>query len=155
MSATNAWSAKVAARAVRNAADWAKTWDQMKHTYRETVWATSAPKHGLVFTAPGGGALHRSTVTHALQDCLAAARIHRHRFHFLRHRNASVLLALGVSPRALQDHLGHADFSTTMNTYAHLVPDAPLRIAAVVDTARGAAIVAAPPASEGGGLPTA
>jgi integrase len=62
------------------------------------------------------------------------------RFHFLRHQNASMLLALGVSPKNLQDHLGHADFSTTMNTYAHLVPDATIRIAAMVDEARATGV---------------
>ena len=116
--------------------DWGRTWDQRKHVYHDTVWATSPPRHGLVFTTPSGGPLHRSTVTHALRDCLAAAGIDPKRFHFLRHQNASFLLALGVSPKDLQDHLGHADFATTMNTYAHLVPDATVRIAAVVDAAR-------------------
>lgn len=76
------------------------------------------------------------TVTHALQECLLAAGIDRRRFHFLRHQNASYLLALGVNPKDLQEHLGHADFSTTMNTYAHLVPDATIRIVALVDAAR-------------------
>lgn len=47
-----------------------------------------------------------------------------------------MLLALGVSPKNVQDHLGHANFFTTMNTYAHLVPNATIRIAAIVDEAR-------------------
>ena len=100
-------------------ADWGRTWDQHKHAYRDTVWATSPPKHGLVFTTPSGGPLHRSTVTHALHDYLAAAGIERRRFHFLRHQNASMLLSLGVSPKDLQEHLGHADFSTH---HEHLRP---------------------------------
>lgn len=122
----------------RNAAgeNWGLTWDQIRKVYRETVSAAAPPKPGLIFTTESGAPLHRSTVTHALQDCLMRAGIESRRFHFLRHQNASVLLALGVSPKDLQDHLGHADFSTTMNTYAHLVPDATIRIAALVDAAR-------------------
>jgi integrase len=121
--------------------DWGATWDQLRRAYRETVWAKRPPQPGLIFTTASGGPLHRSTATHAFQDCLRRAGIESHRFHFLRHQNASFLLTLGVSPRDLQDHLGHADFATTMNTYAHLVPDATTRIAAVVDAARARAQV--------------
>lgn len=116
--------------------DWGKTWDQARGCARDTLWAARPPRDGLVFTTAIGGPLHRSTVTHALQDCLAAAGIDHQRFHFLRHQNASILLSLGVTPKDLQNHLGHADFATTMNTYAHLVPDAPIRVAALVDAAR-------------------
>ncbi len=42
------------------------------------------------------------------------------RFHDLRHSCASLLLANGVNMKAIQDWLGHSDFSTTANIYAHL-----------------------------------
>lgn len=42
------------------------------------------------------------------------------RFHDLRHSCASLLLANGVSLKEIQDWLGHSDFSTTANIYAHL-----------------------------------
>lgn len=51
--------------------------------------------------------------------------IHRHgmrkmRFHDLRHSCASLLLANGVPLKQIQEWLGHSDFSTTANIYAHL-----------------------------------
>ena len=44
----------------------------------------------------------------------------RMRFHDLRHSCASLLLANGVPLKQIQDWLGHSDFSTTANIYAHL-----------------------------------
>ena len=42
------------------------------------------------------------------------------RFHDLRHSCASLLLASGVPMKHIQEWLGHGDFSTTANIYAHL-----------------------------------
>lgn len=42
------------------------------------------------------------------------------RFHDLRHSCASLLLSNGVSMKQIQEWLGHSDFSTTANVYAHL-----------------------------------
>ena len=41
-------------------------------------------------------------------------------FHDLRHCSASLLLANGVQMKQIQEWLGHSDFSTTANIYAHL-----------------------------------
>ena len=42
------------------------------------------------------------------------------RFHDLRHSCASLLLSNGVPLKQIQEWLGHSDFSTTANIYAHL-----------------------------------
>lgn len=42
------------------------------------------------------------------------------RYHDLRHSCASLLLANGVPMKQIQEWLGHSDFSTTANVYAHL-----------------------------------
>ena len=42
------------------------------------------------------------------------------RLHDLRHSCASLLLAEGVPMKQIQEWLGHSDFSTTANIYAHL-----------------------------------
>ncbi|MDF2923948.1 MAG: integrase [Paenibacillaceae bacterium] len=47
-------------------------------------------------------------------------RLRHIRFHDLRHSCASLLLANGVSMKEIQEWLGHSNFSTTANTYAHL-----------------------------------
>lgn len=47
-------------------------------------------------------------------------RLRRMRFHDLRHSCASLLLANGVPLKHIQEWLGHSDFTTTANIYAHL-----------------------------------
>ena len=42
------------------------------------------------------------------------------RFHDLRHSCASLLLAKGIPMKSIQEWLGHSNFSTTANLYAHL-----------------------------------
>ena len=42
------------------------------------------------------------------------------RFHELSHSCASLLLANGVPLKHIQEWLGHSDFTTTANIYAHL-----------------------------------
>ena len=42
------------------------------------------------------------------------------RFHDLRHSCASLMLSSGVPMKQIQEWLGHSDFSTTANIYAHL-----------------------------------
>jgi integrase len=44
----------------------------------------------------------------------------RIRFHDLRHSCASLMLSSGVPMKQIQEWLGHSDFSTTANIYAHL-----------------------------------
>ncbi len=46
--------------------------------------------------------------------------LRRIRFHDLRHSCASLLLANGISMKQIQEWLGHSNYSTTANIYAHL-----------------------------------
>lgn len=59
-------------------------------------------------------------VTDSFPKLLKANGLRRIRFHDLRHSCASLLLANGVPMKQIQEWLGHSDFSTTANIYAHL-----------------------------------
>jgi integrase len=59
-------------------------------------------------------------VTTAFPALLEKHGLRRIRFHDLRHSCASLLLANGVPMKQIQEWLGHSDFSTTANIYAHL-----------------------------------
>ena len=59
-------------------------------------------------------------VTEQFPKLLEANGLRRIRFHDLRHSCASLMLANGVPMKQIQEWLGHSDFSTTSNIYAHL-----------------------------------
>jgi integrase len=63
------------------------------------------------------------------------AEKHRLRFHDLRHTCASMLIAEGAHPKAIQDHLGHKDIQTTFNVYGHMLPSAQEALGAALDAA--------------------
>ena len=42
--------------------------------------------------------------------------------HDLRHTHATVMLLQGVHPKVVQERLGHAKMSTTMDLYSHVMP---------------------------------
>lgn len=59
-------------------------------------------------------------ITMAFPRLLAEHGLRKIRFHDLRHSCASLLLANNVPMKQIQDWLGHSNFSTTANIYAHL-----------------------------------
>lgn len=48
--------------------------------------------------------------------------VHKLRFHDLRHTYASYLLSNGVPIKYVQEQLGHASASITLDTYNHVMP---------------------------------
>lgn len=54
---------------------------------------------------------------------LPKAGIEKHvRVHDLRHTNVSLLVNAGVNPKDISTRIGHANYSFTMQTYAHIMP---------------------------------
>jgi len=45
------------------------------------------------------------------------------RLHDLRHTCATLLLCKGVHPKIVQELLGHATISITLDTYSHVLPN--------------------------------
>ncbi len=81
----------------------------------------SAP---LVFTSEVGTPLDSPNLNKRFQRALADAGMPKMRFHDLRHSCASFMIAQGMHPRVVMEQLGHSQISTTMDTYAHVMPDA-------------------------------
>lgn len=78
---------------------------------------------GLVFTSTLGTPLDPSNFTyHTFQPLLRRAGLPKIRFHDLRHTCATLLLGQNVNPKIVQEMLGHANISETMDTYSHVLP---------------------------------
>jgi integrase len=58
----------------------------------------------------------------ALQAHLNRLGLPRQRFHDLRHAFATLMIESGEELGVVSRILGHADFSTTADVYAHLTP---------------------------------
>lgn len=77
-----------------------------------------------IFRSRTGGPIDPDNVDRAFKRHLALAGLPEIRFHDLRHTHASLLIAAGVHPKAIQARLGHASIATTLNTYGHVMPSA-------------------------------
>ena len=73
-----------------------------------------------VFVKPDGNIVRPDYVTEHFSILLKKNKMKHIRFHDLRHSCASLLLAKGIPMKSIQEWLGHSNFSTTANLYAHL-----------------------------------
>lgn len=84
--------------------------------------STNTNKDALVFTR-NGKPIMPSSVTSAFNYTLKGTRFQALRLHDMRHSHASLFLKAGGHSKVLQERLGHGSHSTTMDIYAHLMPD--------------------------------
>ena len=100
-----------------------------------------------VFTDAAGDPLHPDRVTKVFdlhQSAVVAAQkkadpkaetLPRIRLHDLRHTHATHLLQNGIHPKVVQERLGHATISTTLDIYSHVLPGMQESAAALVAAA--------------------
>ena len=71
------------------------------------------------------------------QRALLRAGLPSLRIKDLRHVHASIMLSEGVHPRVVQEQLGHASITLTLDTYSHVTPgiqsEAVQRVGKVLD----------------------
>jgi integrase len=77
----------------------------------------------LVFAGLEGEPLHPGLFSDAWDRRVKKAGVKRIRLHDARHTHASLLLAAGVSPKVVQERLGHANIAITLAIYSHTSPD--------------------------------
>jgi len=84
---------------------------------------TAGQEHDYVFCSPTGTYLspgHNALVQ--LKILLEKADLPDIRFHDLRHSAATLLLAIGVHAKVVQELLGHSNITMTLNIYSHVLP---------------------------------
>jgi integrase len=79
-------------------------------------------KHNLVFAKANGERLYPNTATKRFSNLVKKLNFENVRLHDLRHSHATLMLQAGVHPKVVQERLGHATITTTLNTYSHVIP---------------------------------
>lgn len=85
---------------------------------------------GYVYVDEIGNLIKPNYISTAFPKFLTKHNLRRIRFHDTRHSCASLLLRNNVSMKQIQAWLGHSDYGTTANLYAHLDLDASLVMSA-------------------------
>jgi integrase len=79
--------------------------------------------HDLVFPNRVGKPMNADNLYHReFKPLLKKAGLSDFTFHSLRHTCATLLLSKNVNPKIVQEMLGHATISQTMDTYSHVMP---------------------------------
>jgi integrase len=91
-----------------------KVMERLEDLYRD---------QGLVFTTEVGTHINPSNLRkRSFAPLLHKAGLPRLRFHDLRHTCATLLLSKNIHPKYVQELLGHATVSITLDTYSHVLP---------------------------------
>jgi len=78
--------------------------------------------HDLVFARVDGEPLHPERFSRSFVERSRQLGLPKIRLHDLRHGWATMALAAGVHPKVVQERLGHASISITLDTYSHVSP---------------------------------
>lgn len=129
--------------------------DTVGEALAERLRISPSGADGMVFTSRQGGLVNRDRYNETIwKPALVAAGLEPTRangMHACRHHYASVMLAGGVSIRALADYLGHDDPAFTLRVYSHLMPDSEDHARRAVDASLRAALAESVRNDEAGG----
>ena len=76
----------------------------------------------LVFSHLDGKTLLPDSVTHAFMVLAQRTGLKGIHLHSARHTHATLMLKQGIHPKIVQERLGHATISTTLDLYSHVSP---------------------------------
>jgi len=79
-------------------------------------------EHDLVFCNTYGRFLNSASLYDLFTSLVKKAGLPHMRFHDLRHSAATILLAMKVPVKVIQELLGHSSITTTLNVYGHVLP---------------------------------
>lgn len=106
-----------------------------RHRRRQAEWRLKLggtyEDNDLIFASETGGIMNPNKIgTRSFKPLLKKLGLPKLRLYDLRHTHATLLLAAGEHPKVVQERLGHASITLTLNTYTHVVPGMQERAAA-------------------------
>lgn len=92
-------------------------------------------ENNLVCVRPKDGSMVRpQTFSTTFSKMLKARNFKKIRFHDLRHTNATIMLAAGISGKVAQTRLGHSNISITLDLYTHVLKEVDIEAANKIET---------------------
>ncbi len=85
-------------------------------------WSDAWTDNGLAFTQESGAALDPETISRRWRQAVKRSMLPPIRLHDLRHTHATLALQAGIHPKVVNERLGHATVSSTLDTYSHAIP---------------------------------
>lgn len=112
---------------------------RVRQVAERLAWGEAYADLDLVFCQENGAPLSPDALSWAFDRTIRRAGVPRIRFHDLRHTAATLRLAAGTHPKVVQEMLGHANISITLDTYSHAVAgmqaESAERVAALIEAA--------------------
>jgi len=93
-----------------------------KQSVQRAMLGIALKDDDLVFSDFEDNPLLPDTVSHAWAKLVKRNGLEGIRLHDARHTHASLMLKQGVHPKVVQERLGHATISTTLDLYSHVSP---------------------------------
>jgi len=106
--------------------------EQKRQAANKLKYGTRYQHNDLVCCREDGSPVSEQSVSEKFHRVVKKLKVQA-TFHDLRHTHASMLLRAGVSPKVIQERLGHANISETLDTYSHLYEGMQAEIAGVVE----------------------
>lgn len=106
-----------------------KKWQAKERLKHGTLWMDT----DRIFTTVEGKPLHPDTLSGWFSKFIKTTDLPQIHIHSLRHTNASLQIANGVSVTTVAKTLGHANSSTTTKIYAHAIQSAEAASAEMLD----------------------
>lgn len=106
-----------------------RTWQKMTFIKNGQPWHESCQ----VFVTQNGTPMHPDTLTSWFRDFIRTTDLPQIHIHSLRHTNATLQIANGVSVTTVAGNLGHSNANTTTKVYAHAIQSAAAASAEMMD----------------------
>lgn len=87
---------------------------------RELLLNNGVTKIDFIFTGMNGEMVFRTDIYQRSKRLADKANLHNIGCHGFRHTHATILFEAGISPKEIQNRLGHSDISMTLDIYTHL-----------------------------------
>ncbi len=99
--------------------------ENVMEKFKELIATLPERPHNLVFYSPSSKKMvvTNNAVNKSLGHILSSLNISEITIHALRHTHASSLLFAGSTIQYVSERLGHADITTTYNTYTHVLKE--------------------------------